>query len=277
MRTRVADALASCQFLRGPTSAADTSISEQKGITWTVSGGTLPAPKEFDGFPETRWGAGPFNPARYQATGGDSALDLPGDMLVCAMVKPSHNPVTSGNEEPIIAKGLHDASGWVLMQRASSFAFQYQWKDSAGTHSNLVGTPTYFADRKAPTTGPLNPSYVVVCGGRSGNTIRVAANNYGATGGTILSAHADLVGTGTIQLDSGAHHAATIGGYDDSSRHFGGRVYETAVWSEAATPAAIEARLAALQGLIQDDGQLATYTRNREAPFIGPDGNYHTT
>jgi hypothetical protein len=265
------------QHASGPTSAADTSISEQKGITWTVASGTLPAPKEFDGFPDRRWGAGPFNPARYQATGGDSALDLPGDMLVCAMVKPHHDPVTSGNEEPIIAKGLQNASGWVLMQRASSFVFQYQWTDSAGTHSDLVYTPTYFADRKAPTTGPLNPSYVVVCGGRGGNTIYVAANDFAATAGTILSAHAELVGSGTIQLDSGAHHPATIGGYDDNSRHFGGRVYETAVWSEAATQANIDAKFAAVQGLMQSDGQVATYARNREGPFIGPDGNYHTT
>ena len=271
----------------GSTNGSATTIAEQTNIQWSVVNGTLPSPKRFDAFPSgTRWGAGPFNGPRYQATDGDSALDLPGDMLVCAIVKPDYNPSFGGDtmEEPIIAKGVGiglesvPGGGWVLMQMHAQFCFHYQSLDGAqNTYFDMTWTPTYFADQGMPDNGPLNPSYVVVCAGRSGNLIHIAANDRLAT--DIFPQ--ELPGIDPIVLDTSGHHRATIGGYDtdDPDHIFPGRVYETAVWNEPATAENIQAKFAAVEGLSLEAGDpaVATYTRNREGPYVGIDGKVHTT
>lgn len=268
----------------GSTNGTDTAILEQTGISWDLVNGPLSPPKRLDAFPSgTRWGAGPFDGKRYQATAGDSALDLPGDMLVCAIVKPDYNPIIDGMEKPIIAKGVangnHDVpgGGWVLMQMHSVYCFHYEALDEATQASfyTMAYTPTFFADQNIPGNGPLNPSYVVVCAGRSGNETHIAVNDRLAT--DIYPYH---FGSGTFVLDSSGGHPATIGGYETDTTHvFPGRIYEMAVWDEPATPENIDAKLAAAEGLLLAPGDpaLATYTRNREGPFIGLDGEYHTT
>ncbi|HZZ86672.1 MAG TPA: hypothetical protein VFE30_19250 [Anaeromyxobacteraceae bacterium] len=278
----------------GPTAGTDTAINEQTGVAWSLVNGPLGPPKRFDGFPSfTRWGAGPFSPAsgastspRYQATANDGALDLPGDMLVCAIVKPDYDPtdVGDGQEKAIFAKGVgiggtsQPGGGWVLMQMHSQFCFHYQGRDSLGnTFMNMAYTPTGFADQGMQNTGPLNPTFVVVCAGRSGNQIFAAANNFPAT--DIYPA--TLTGVGAVVLDSSGGHHATIGGYDtnDLNHVFPGRVYETAVWAEPATPQNVQAKFAAVEGLAMSatDPTPVDYTRNREGPFTGVDGGYHTT
>jgi hypothetical protein len=270
-----------------------TTIAEDLGLVWSVAGGTLPAQRELKGFPSgSRWGAGPFSGAlRYQATGGsDAAIDLlTGDILVCAVIKPDFDPTPvtgNGKEKTIIAKGIGIGSqsvpggAWALMQMHDQFCFHYQGRDSVGnTFFNMAYTPTYFANQDVPGTGPLNPSYVVVCGGRSGNTIRAAANNFNDTGNLYP---ATLTGVGTIQLDQASPpHRLTIGGVDngDPNLVFGGRVFETAVWNEPATPANIQAKFAAFQGLTMGAGNptLVSYSRNREGPSGADAATYHTT
>ena len=269
-----------------------TAIVEELGLVWSVAGGTLPAQRELKGFPPgSRWGAGPFaGTVRYQATGGsDAAIDLlTGDFLVCAIVKPDFDPTPvagNGKEKTIIAKGIGIGSqsvpggAWALMQMHDQFCFHYQGKDSVGnTFFNMAYTPTYFANQDVPGSGPLNPSYVVVCGGRSGNTIRAAANSFPDTGNLYP---ATLTGVGAIQLDQASPpHRLTIGGVDngDPNLVFGGRVFETAVWNEPATPANIQARFAAFQGLTMGAGNptLVSYSRNREGPSGADAATYHT-
>jgi hypothetical protein len=267
----------------GSTSGNDTEVLEQKGVAWSLVNGPLPPPKKLEAS-GTRWGAGPFNGTRYQATAGDARLDLPGDMLVCAIVKPDYDPtfIQDGMEKPIIAKGVGMGSqtvpggGWVLMQMHAQFCFHYEWVDPAqATHFDMTYTPTFFADQNVPNTGPLNPSYVAICAGRSGNDIRIGANDVVAT-----DFYWHHLGDGTIALDSSGGHRATIGGYDTDTQHvFPGRIYETAVWDEPGTRENIQAKLAVVDGLTLGAGDPApvTYTRNREGPFIGADGRYHVT
>jgi hypothetical protein len=266
----------------GSTDGSDTVILEQTGISWNLVNGPLPPPKTLEAFPSgTRWGAGPFVGTRYQATAGDSALDLPGDMLVCAIVKPDYNPM-HGPDRPIIAKGVANGNydvpggGWVLMQMHEQYCFHYEVVNEAqDSFYTMAYTPTFFADQDVTGNGPLNPSYVVVCAGRSGNELRIAANDRPAT-----DLYHDHLGSGTFVLDSSGGHPATIGGYETDTTHvFPGRIYETAVWDEPATPENIDAKLAAAQGLSLAPGDPANarYTRNREGPFVGVDGKYHTT
>jgi hypothetical protein len=262
------------------TTGSDTVVVEEKGVTWAVESGPLTAPKKLEAFPAgPRYGAGPFSGAtRLQASAGDA--NLTGDMLVCAIVKPDYDPVTGGNEKAIVADGVVGAAGggWALVQTGSDFGFAYR----ATTTSGLATTPTRFADQGDPSTGPLNPSYLVLCGGRDGNTIRVAGNGYVCVNEQPGEEVTCSYGTATVAgtLDAGSH-PLTIGGYDTGSANhaFGGRVYETAVWSEAATPENIKAKLAEAQGLWLNESERValSYTRNREGPFIGIDSKYHTT
>jgi hypothetical protein len=249
-----------------------TRIVETKGVDWTISNGSLPAQRQLDAFPGgSRWGAGPFAGPRYQASGGDAGLDFPTDMLVCAIVKPDYNPVLDGGERVIIGKGIQDQAGWVLLQKHHMFNFYYRYDDGIG--NNFTGnayTPTYFADQSLPDNGPLNPSYVVVCGGRDGDTLVASANSF-----PDAAVYPDTLPPGTQLYVGTTPHRLTIGGYDDGSaaHGFGGRVYETAIWDEPATAANIQAKFGAILGLPAG----GRYTRNREGPFTGPDGQYHTT
>jgi hypothetical protein len=246
-----------------------TQIVETKGVTWSVAGGPAPARRELTGLPGgSRWGAGPFTASRYQATGGDSGLDFPADMLACAVVKPDYNAVENGNEHVIMAKGVQDQAGWMLVQRHHMFNFYYLYDDGPSLRVGNAYTPTFFADASKVDNGPLNPSYVVVCGGRTGDTLVAAANSY-----PDASLFHDTVSVPGAPLHAGATpHRLTIGAYDDGTHPYRGRVYETAVWDEPATEANIQKKFNAILGL--PDG--AHYTRNREAPFFGPDGKYHT-
>jgi len=247
-------------------------IVETKGVTWAMTNGSLPAQHELTAFPGgSRWGAGPFEGPRYQATAGDSGFDFPTDMLACAVVKPDFNPVLDGGEHVIMAKGIQDQAGWVLLQKHHMFNFYYRWDDGAG--NNFTGnayTPTYFADQSIPDNGTLNPSYVVVCGGRNGDTLVASANSF-----PDAAVYPYTVPVAGAPLYKGTTpHRLTIGGYDDGdpAHTFGGRVYETAIWNEPATAANIQAKFAAILNLPAG----ARYTRNREGPFVGPDGQYHT-
>jgi hypothetical protein len=248
-----------------------TKIVETKGIAWTVSNGTLPAQRELKAFPgASRWGAGPFNGPRYQATAGDGGLSFPADMLVCAVVKPDFNPVVDGGEHVIVGKGIQEQAGWVLLQKHHMFTFYYQYDDGlGGTRFGTAYTPTFFADQSLPNNGPLNPSYMVVCGGRSGDTLVAAINSMPDALLYTLN-----LPTGVTQHAGTPAHKLTIGGYDDNSamHGFGGRVYEVAIWDEPATAANIQAKFSAILGVPAG----VQYTRNREGPFIGPDGGYHT-
>ena len=192
------------------------------------------------------------------------------DLLVCAVVKPDYNPVTDGGEHVIIAKGVQDQAGWVLLQKHHMFNFYYRFDDGAG--NNFTGnayTPTYFADASLANNGPLNPSYVVVCGGRDGDTLVASVNSF-----PDAALFPKVLPAGTHLFTGATAHRLTIGGYDNNSaaHTFGGRVYETAIWNEPATAANIQAKFRAILGLPEG----ARYTRNREGPFVGPDGQYHT-
>ena len=172
-----------------------TGIVNDKGPSFAFVGGTEPVPFRLDGFgaPErTIYGGGPFpiETQNYQASGA-SVLDLPGDMLACAVVKPDFNPADPHHEAPILAKGVGDATlelpggGWVLMQMMDSFCFHYEYLDGNGnTHTTMAFTPTYFANQDVYGEGtnpigggirkasPLNPSYLVICAGRAGDQNR---------------------------------------------------------------------------------------------------------
>lgn len=250
-----------------------STIVETKNVTWTVANGSLPAQRELTAFPpgQSRWGAGPFDGPRYQATGGDAGFDFTGDMLVCAVVKPDFDPVFDGTEHVIFAKGVQDQAGWVLMQRHHMLNFYYRYDDGLGNKRTANAyTPTYFADASVPDNGPLNPSYLVVCGGRDGASTIVASANTSET----TTTYPYTLPAGAVYEPGPTPHRLTIGGYDDNdpAHVFGGRVYETAIWNEPATQANIQAKFRAILGL--DAG--LHYTRNREGPITGPDGRYHT-
>lgn len=273
----------------------NSTIVETQGMAWGFHGPTAPTPQPLGAFPTgTRYGNGPF-PAEgvnYQQTSNDARLDADGDMLVCAVVQPDFDPVANSWERPILAKGIGDTTtdlpggGWVLMQMHTDFCFHYEAFDSSHTtRTNMAFTPTYFADQYSP--GPANPpppgaardvsplpSYVVVCAGRDGENLTIASNSFPDTSLTV-----PLAGPGPHALDAGSTHHATLGGYDaplgilNSNHVFRGLVYETAVWRVPANAANIQARFAAVQGLI--DG--ARYTRNRDAGFMGGDGKLYET
>jgi hypothetical protein len=71
-----------------------------------------------------------------------------------------------------------------------------------------------------------------------------------------------------------------VGGYDDGDVNhvFKGKIYETAVWAEAATPENIQAKMAPVLGLTLPGGGVANYVHNREAPYLGSEVTpvYHT-
>jgi hypothetical protein len=309
-----------------------TTLHELKGgFAWQWQGsftGTPdaePTPELFTGFAlfGDRYSGGPFvgpggeEGRRYQASGNSSALDVDGDMIVCAIVKPYFDPIDEGGtltaEYPIFAKGVGNGTnsltdgGWVLTQRATNFTFYYEFTDSIGaTHNILAFTPTMNADEDTsgesvnPPNGsvarrgsalawPNNVSYAVVCAGRDGDSVRIGVNSVpDATFSRPLSELA-AGNPGPFALDAAAARPATIGGYSTETsplampglstpgHHvFPGRVYETAVWREAATQANIQAKLAAAEGLISG----ARYTRNREGPYVlnGDElTGYHTT
>ena len=269
-------------ILQHATFAATGVPNDINGITWGLNGsGTIPN-ISFGGFAFpliTRNGRGPFPTSAglstlYHATAGSNSLDLTGDMLACAVIKPDYNPglppASDGFEKVIFSKGIQGVSGWVLMQMHQSFCFHYQ---GTGTGETMAFTPTYVPDN-GPGIGPLNTSYVVVCGGRDNTNpaspqIAVAANGIDSLRQAPLIAGEPMV----ISAES-----ATIGGYNDNSQNhrFGGVVYETAVWNIPATPANIQAKMAAVMGLFLPNGTVATYTRNHEGPYTGADGLYHT-
>ena len=112
---------------------------------------------------------------------GDDLLDIQGDFLVCAVVKPDWNPVTTPtNDSVIMAKGVRDVSGWALMQSGTSFSFAFQ----ASSDRKFVFTETELAMPLGNPQGPLNPSYVVVCGGR--DTAGAARSPSPRTAGRLL-------------------------------------------------------------------------------------------
>jgi hypothetical protein len=229
--------------------------------------GTVTAPLSFDGFWQgLRYGSGTMQNGRYQWTGdGDQALDaLTHDMLVCAVFKPDRNPVSDGDERVIAAKGIQGMGGWVLMQMHEAFCFHYQHLGL----ERMAFIPTGFAPGTTAWDGPTNISYVVLCGGRSGDDIVVAANSYpDAHLATALGTVGDPMDVGSFPL--------TLGGYSDGSANhvFGGRVYELAVWNEPATEANIQAKFAAVQGLslATPAGAEAQYSRPREAFYVHAD------
>jgi hypothetical protein len=234
-----------------------------------------------------------------------------GDMLVCAIIEPYFDPVHDGDEYPIIAKGLASSNvggiaggGWVLGQSHESFLFSYQVPDNGGvavgdcaagpnSHKAIAYHPTGFAGGDPTVTpdylSPMNTSYVVVCGGRQGSTTRLAVNSvFGALAETDVAVlvNNDCAGRHPASaLDAATGLHATIGGYAESSADIGsdpglshpfpGRVYETAVWAESASPANIEEKLMAVQGLASS--VVTDYSRNREGPYVGADDQYHTT
>jgi hypothetical protein len=251
-------------------------LVEDEAIDWSVVGGAAPAQNLVAAFGAgARWAAGPFEGARYQATSGDAVLDerLKRDMLVCAVVRPDYHPsVPEGDmlDKVIAAKGVAGRSGWVLMQMHDMFCFHYEDSQSG---TQMIYTPTYFADANKPRNGPLNPSYVVVCAGRDGNQLITAANGYPDAEAKAWDA------TVTGELVAGATPRPLTIGNDADGRPehaFGGRVYEVAIWAEPATRANIEAKMAAFHGLPSG----ARYTRNREGPFDFTggtlDGELHT-
>jgi hypothetical protein len=250
-------------------------MTEGKSITWTAPA-TLPPFNALHGVGSTaatRYSGGPFG-ASYVATGGDGVLDLTGDMLVCAVVKPSFNPVVDGHEGVIMAKGTQGVDGWVLMQMHESFCFHYQ---SLNVNEKMAFTETDFSMPYFPASyqGPINPSYVVVCGGRdvAGGQIVVVANGWD-------SKRTEPIAPGDSMRISPSH--ATIGGYvtSDPNHDYRGRVYETAVWNIPATRANIAAKMAPILGLFMPDGTTpATYLRDREGYYPGTGAApapYHT-
>jgi hypothetical protein len=230
----------------------------------------------------TRYGAGPFS-APYVATAGDTALDITGDMLACAVVKPAWNPGDlMADDRIIMAKGIRGGSGWMLMQMHFSFCFHYQGL-AAGELMAFANTefsmPSYVPPPPPPPTnldyhGPLNPTYVVVCGGRdvAGGKIVAVANGWDSSLETAISPSDSMV----ISTSP-----ASLGGYavSDAGHNYPGRIYETAVWAIPATRANIEAKMAHVLGLFMPNGTTAArYTRDREGYYQGADvaGSYHT-
>ncbi len=263
------------------------------GISWAAAGFPTP-PRPLGVFPGvTRYGVGPFgNPDAYIASGDDPLGKLTGDILVCAVVKPQLDPVDDNDSnKTIVAKGVEGESGWVLMQMHRSFCFHYEdGLDSSGrsnagnTGAWMIWTSAYIGDDPAALQATfgfteLNPSYVVVCGGRAGNDLAIAMNSAPDTINRLSTEYsgdyASLPGAPLVKPD--LHHA-TIGNYDSAAPEHGyrGRIYETAVWAEAATADNMQAKMAAILGLGLADGSVARYSRSSEAPFTGADGKYHT-
>ena len=223
----------------------------------------------------TRYGAGPFgsagSPLHYQWSGNSDALNLPGDMLVCAVVKPDWDPLVNETERVLVAKGKQEESGWVLMQMHGAYCFHYQYASGA-TAWVMLDTATHYTNEGIPDHGPLNTSFVVVCAGRDSARGRlvIAANSFEASAQFLsISPALSLLPT---------TRPASVGGYDDASpmHVFKGRVYEAAVWSEAANPVNVQAKMAPVLGTSLPDGSVASHVHNREAPFTGADGLYHT-
>jgi len=253
-------------------------LHEGGAITWGSPNGAPRTDNALTGVGNpavTRFSAGPFNLAspgpRYVATSGDSALDIQGDMLVCAVVKPDWNPIIPQADDKIIfSKGVRGQSGWVLHQSLIFFSFRYQ----SSTGEKVAFTETDFSMPQSNPQGPLNPSYVVLCAGRdtASGSIAMVANGWNSSKVTAVDASDTLVPSAD---------AATVGGYfqDAAAHDYGGRVYETAVWKIPATRANIEAKMAPILGLLMPgSASAATYLRDREGYYPGAGGAapYHT-
>jgi hypothetical protein len=247
------------------------------GGTWTAAP-SAPAITSTTGIASPvipRYGAGPFGsdgaPLHYSYGGDSSPMNLTGNMLVCAVVKPDWDPLGIYDVERIlIAKGKQDDSGWVLMQMHGAFCFHYQTSPGAGNWV-MTDTATNFTNDGIRDNGPLNTSYMVVCAGRddASGLVRIAANSYAPSVG-VAAIPATPMLTGS--------RPASVGGYDDGDSRFvfKGKIYETAVWTEAATAENIQAKMAPVLGLTLPGSGVANYVNNREAPFTGVDGLYHT-
>jgi predicted transcriptional regulator len=293
-------------------------IVSDKGPTFAMTGGAEPTPYALGGFPApvgTRYGGGPFplEAVNYRASNA-SALDLAGGMLVCAIVKPTRNRPFDSFESPIIAKGVGDGKytidggGWVLMQMHDAWCFHYEYKDGNGTtHQFMASIPGLFADQDfqlrmsppmpLPADFEPDPSYVVVCGGRNGDDVVIAANAWDPSSAAAfsLALTQDQLSSSPFPapytLDVATTVPATIGGYHATSatlkaaavsptdslafggQHtFDGYVFETAVWNESATPDNIRAKMQAFLGMASG----TTYLRNREASSIDASAKLHT-
>ncbi len=276
-----------------PNPVEDPAIPAGSRVSWQAPT-SAPPQGELTGLPSgTRWGAGPFSAVPYRAAlgPGDTAVAaLTGDMLVCAVVKPAHDPHpnTGSSEKGILARGFsaspdaqanQPGGGWVLHQMHDQFCFHYESTNCGGSPGascmTMVYTPTYFGyDNGGGNRGTLDPSYVVFCGGRDGNTIRTAVNSLASVQSRAL------MGTGPLNpLRSpgglGWPEALTLGGYPGgvASNAFPGRIYETAVWDEPATAANLAAKLAAFSAMPAG----AIYVRNREGWLLGVDGSTRAT
>jgi hypothetical protein len=299
-------------------------IVVDKGPSLQMAGGA-PQPPRFalTGFPApvgTRYGAGPFlqEAVNYQAQDAQALNGLPRDFLVCAVVKPARNRPFNSFEAPIIAKGVGDGEypvfggGWVLMQMHESWCFHYEYKDAANqSHFFMTNIPNYFAGQDfhgvlspaspwPPELGSPDPALVVVCGGRDGNNIVVAANSAERSALELFDLGKTPLQTGPnpfagpYTLDEATAVPLTIGGYHRTSpalrvdhpetltlpdgspdafqQHtFDGLVYETAIWPEAATAANIRAKMQSMVGLVSG----TSYVRNREATHV-VDGKVRT-
>lgn len=295
-------------------------LVSDKGPTFNFVGGTPPAPLAVSGFPGvgTRHAVGPFTTeaANYQATNAQ-ALDLAGDMIVCAVITPAKNRPFDSYEHPIISKSLGDGTnsldnaGWSLMEMHDHWCFHYQYNDGAGnTHQFMSAVPAFFANEDFQRVltpaqpwpadlGRPNPTVIVVCGGRSGDQVVVAANTWDPSSGALFSLTrtqdqlAPNPFAGPYTLDGSGTMPATIGGYHLTSAQmaalypeiaadpladafkshlFDGLIYETAVWNEPATPANVQAKMGAFFGLPQG----TTYLRNREAHYLDAGGTLRT-
>lgn len=288
-------------------------IVTDKGPTLAMVGAAEPARYALEGLPGTgtRYGGGPFphEAVNYQAAGA-SALDLPGDLLVCAVVKPTRNRPYSGFESPIVAKGVGEVyssvphGGWVLRQSHESFSFGYQYTDGDGqSHPVFAYIQDFFPDQDfyATLVPPLplvdsqrmpDPSYVVVCGGRSGDQVVVAVNSWTAGSADAYAVGYDQTAISPpaypppYALDAATTRPLTLGGFDattaelhaaypsaflEGEHTFDGYVFETAVWSEPATRENVQAKMAPFLGL----DPRTVYVRNREAAWLDAGGRLH--
>jgi hypothetical protein len=182
--------------------------------------------------------------------------------------------VDDGYERVILAKGKQGESGWVLMQMHEAFCFHYQFGPTSDDWQ-MNWTASGLADNMDPRWGPNNLSLVVVCGGRVGNQIVVGANN---AADTLMntSLFPQMVPAGSSLY--GSTLPATIGAYAtaDTRHRFAGTVYETAVWAIPATEANVQAKMSAVLGTRMADGTGLRYYRDREGPWLAPDGHWYT-
>jgi len=269
-----------------------TGIEERKlpGVTqWQVPTAVRNNIRPFTGFGPglTRHGAGFANGASYdpaQASPPTNPLNaLVGNMIACAVVKPDWDPADL-DERVIFANGIQGESGWVLMQMHEAWCFHYQGVNlPVQAYNSAFGEMNYAntwfdslsqsGAYHVPDTGPLNPSFVVVCGGRDETTgqIIVAANNFQHT----QMASVPTAGLGPMAVNP---HPLTMGNYAPfnplgaSRNDWDGRVYETAVWDLPATRENVQAKMNQVLGLVAlQDGTVPAYRRDTEAPFYGPD------